>query len=94
MPRPEKKQDRIDLRAPMIASAIIGFVLLVLCALFPLVVPSNRLWLFELAAAALYLITVGSILCAYLVRQKKMLLAEDTARLLTTEIGDMFSYGG
>ena len=60
MPRPEKNQDRIELRAPMIASAIIGFVLLVLCALFPLVVPDERLWLFELACS--FIQTLG-LLC-------------------------------
>lgn len=92
MSRPESKKNRIDLRTPMIASAIIGLLLLALCAAFPFVVREERLWLFELSAILLYLICVGSILGAYLLRRRRMELAEDAASLLTTEISDVFRY--
>ena len=92
MPKNKNDNRRSDLRAPMIASAIIGMVLLIIGALIPLVIPRERLWMFELSVAGVYLITVGGILCAYLIYHRRMALVNDTAALFSTEIGDLFRY--
>ena len=87
-----KKLYRTDLRSPMIALSIIGLVLLLMVFLLPLFVPEELIFYFNLAIGGVYLILVGSILLAYLVRYRRVTLANDAAELLTTEIGDMFRY--
>ncbi|MBQ8439409.1 MAG: DHH family phosphoesterase [Clostridia bacterium] len=87
-----KKIYRTDLRSPMIALSIIGLVLLLMVFLLPLLVPDELLLYFDLAIGGVYLIIVGSILLAYLVRYRRVTLANDAAELLTTEVADMFRY--
>ena len=87
-----KKIYRTDLRSPMIALSIIGLVLLLMVFLLPLFVPDELLLYFDLAIGGVYLIIVGSILLAYLVRYRRVTLANDAAELLTTEVADMFRY--
>ena len=87
-----KKIYRTDLRSPMIALSVIGLVLLLMVFLLPLFVPDELLLYFDLAIGGVYLIIVGSILLAYLVRYRRVTLANDAAELLTTEVADMFRY--
>ena len=87
-----KKVYRTDLRSPMIALSVIGLVLLLMVFLLPLFVPDELLLYFDLAIGGVYLIIVGSILLAYLVRYRRVTLANDAAELLTTEVADMFRY--
>ena len=76
----------------MIALSIIGLVLLLMVFLLPFFVPDELLLYFDLAIGGVYLIIVGSILLAYLVRYRRVTLANDAAELLTTEVADMFRY--
>lgn len=87
-----KKVYRTDLRSPMIALSVIGLVLLLMVFLLPLLVPDELLLYFDLAIGGVYLVIVGSILLAYLVRYRRVTLANDAAELLTTEVADMFRY--
>ncbi len=90
MSNPKQKQS--EMRVSAILSFVLGFVLLAACALFPFVVPKEQLPWYMLVAAGLYLVVEGGILLAYLARRRRLALADDAARLFTTEIGDMFRY--
>lgn len=92
MQKNRKKIYRTDLRPPLIAAAAIGMVLLLLGVILPFFVPNDLLLYFDLAIGAFYLVIVGGFLIAYLLRYKRVSLANDAADFLTTEIGDMFRY--
>ena len=92
MPNHRKNMYRTDLRSPLISLAVIGLVLLLVVCLLPVVVPEDLLLYFDLAIGGFYLLLVGGILLGYLLRYNRIVLANDAAELLTTEIGDMFRY--
>ena len=83
---------RTDLRPPLIAAAVIGMVLLLAFTLISFLVEREELPLYGFALCGVYLIAVGSILLPYLLRFRRITLANDAAELMTTEISDMFRY--
>ena len=84
---------RTDLRSPLIISAVIGALMLltVLIAMY-LVQDTEEARYYGIAATAVYLLSVGFLLTAYLRRYGKILIANDSAALMTTEVSDMFRY--
>ncbi|MBQ8431867.1 MAG: DHH family phosphoesterase [Clostridia bacterium] len=83
---------RTDLRPALITSSVVGLILLVMGLGIPFLVNEEQVLSFELAILGVYIVVVGSILAAYLVRYRRISLANDAARQLSTEIGDMFRY--
>ena len=83
---------RTDLRPAMIALAVIGLVLLLMGLGIPFLVNEEQVLSFELAVLGVYVVVVGSLLAAYLIRYRRIRMANDAARQLSTEIGDMFRY--
>ncbi|MBQ8415508.1 MAG: DHH family phosphoesterase [Clostridia bacterium] len=93
MQKKKSQAFRVDLRPPMLVSAIIGAVLLgmflcVVCLVDDLVLVRN----YGFILCGVYLLAVGLILAAYLLRYKRIRAADDIAELMTTEISDMFRY--
>lgn len=84
---------RTDLRSPLIISAVIGalMLLIVLVAMY-LVQDTEEARYYGIAATVVYLLSVGFLLTAYLRRYGKILIANDSAALMTTEVSDMFRY--
>ncbi len=97
MQKKKKAAFRTDLRAPLIACAVIAIVLIgILAGLLFLsqtdLLPSERLPFYALAVLGVYIIAAGSILAAYLVRYRRVCEANEAADMMTTEISDMFRY--
>ena len=92
MQKKKKNLFRTDLRPPLIASAVIGAVLLVLYVAVALFVPAEEIPLYGVAILGVYLLSVGCILIPYLIRFRRVTLANDAAELMTTEVSDMFRY--
>lgn len=91
MQKRKKTVFRTDLRTPLIASAVIGFVLLGIFTGIAALVEENLVY-YGLALCAIYFAVVGSLLCAYLFRFRRVSAANEAAELMTTEISDMFRY--
>lgn len=83
---------RTDLRPPLVVAAVIGIALLAIFTVFCFFVPYERLPLYGLALCGVYALSVGCILFPYLIRYRRITLANDAAELMTTEISDMFRY--
>ncbi|MBQ1230198.1 MAG: DHH family phosphoesterase [Clostridia bacterium] len=83
---------RTDLRQPLIACAIIGLAAAVLVLGLAFLLPEEDLLLYGGAAVGLYVLVVGIVVWAYLARYRRITLANDAAKLMTTEIHDMFRY--
>ncbi len=92
MQKKKKSAFRTDLRPPLIASAIIGLVLLAAFTVIVFFVDREELPLYGAALCGLYLVAVGAILPPYLVRFRRITRANDAADLMSTEISDMFRY--
>ena len=82
---------RTDLRPALIASAIIGMVLLVGFTVITLI-PNVKLPIYGAAICGVYLVAVGCILIPYLIRYRRVTAANEAAELMTTEVSDMFRY--
>ena len=82
---------RTDLRPPLIASASIGFGLLLTYVGITLFTKEN-LPIYGAVLCLAYLASVGSILAAYLIRHRRILRANANAERMTTEVSDMFRY--
>ena len=91
MQKKKRSAFRTDLRPPMIASAIIGIVLLLLYTVLSLLDISD-MPLYGVAMCGVYAIAVGGLLIPYLVRYRRITMANDAAELMTTEVSDMFRY--
>lgn len=88
-----RKMIRTDLRPPLIAGAVIGFVLLLTYfAVTMLESDPVRIRFYGLGLCGLYAVSVGLILAAYLTRYRRVSTANDVAAQMVTEIGDMFRY--
>lgn len=83
---------RTDLRQPLIACAIIGLAAALLVLGLAFLLPEEDLLLYGGAAVGLYVLVVGVVVWAYLARYRRITLANDAAKLMTTEIHDMFRY--
>ncbi|MBQ5892796.1 MAG: hypothetical protein IIW78_00930, partial [Clostridia bacterium] len=92
MQRNRRNVFRTDLRQPLVACAIIGFAAAVLVLGLANLLPEDQLLLYGGAAIGLYVLVVGVVVWAYLARYRRITLANDAARLMTTEIHDMFRY--
>ena len=92
MQRNRRNVFRTDLRQPLVACAIIGFAAAVLVLGLAVLLPEDQLWLYGGAAIGLYVLVAGVVVWAYLARYRRITLANDAARLMTTEIHDMFRY--
>ncbi len=92
MQKKKKSAFRTDLRPPLIASAIIGIVLLAASAVIVFFVEPAELPLYGGVLCGIYVISVGSILVPYLARFRRITRANDAADLMSTEISDMFRY--
>ncbi len=93
MQKKKRSVFRIDLRAPLIATSVIGLVLFgifLASTLFSEDVTTVRSY--GIALLSLYLAVVGILLAAYLLRHRRVREANDAAELMTTEISDMFRY--
>ncbi|MBQ7346809.1 MAG: DHH family phosphoesterase [Clostridia bacterium] len=83
---------RTDLRPPLIAAAVIGVALLGVFTAITLIAVPEDLTLYGLVLCGIYVLSVGCILFPYLVRYRRITLANDAAELMTTEVSDMFRY--
>ena len=92
MQRNRRNVFRTDLRQPLVACAIIGFAAAVLVLGLAVLLPEDQLLLYGGAAIGLYVLVAGVVVWAYLARYRRITLANDAARLMTTEIHDMFRY--
>ncbi len=92
MQRNKRSVFRTDLRPPLIVCAILGIVILGAAVGISYAVPREIFWAYAVALAAVYAVVVGSTLAAYLVRYNRIMLANDAAELMTTEVSDMFRY--
>ena len=92
MQKNRKNMYRTDLRQPLIASAILGAVALLLLIGISFFIPTEELLIYGVAVFGVYLITVGSLVWAYLARYRRITRANGAAELMSTEIGDMFRY--
>ena len=89
--------DRVDMRMPMILCAAIGFFLIALLAALALMsemglLPTAHLWYYAVGLLAVYLLSGGGLLMAYLARYRRVSAANAAAELMATEISDMFRY--
>ncbi len=91
MQKKKRSAFRTDLRPPLIASAIIGIVLLLLYTALSLLDVQDML-LYGAAICGVYVIAVGGLLIPYLNRYRRITMANDAAELMTTEVSDMFRY--
>ena len=91
MQKPKSQVFRTDLRTPLVVSAIIGMVLLIMLTVSTLVV-KNGLIYYGLWLCLAYAVVVGILLFAYLYRYRRITRANEAAELMTTEISDMFRY--
>ena len=92
MQKKKRSAFRTDLRAPLIATAVIGAVLLILYMGVSLFGESDELPLYGVVILGVYLLSVGCILLPYLARYRRITRANDAAELMSTEISDMFRY--
>ena len=92
MQKNRKNNYRTDLRQPLVACAIIGLAAAVLVLGLAFLLPEEDLLLYGGAAVGLYVLVVGIVVWAYLARYRRITLANDAAKLMTTEIHDMFRY--
>ena len=92
MQKKKKSAFRTDLRPPLIASAVIGLVLLATFTVISLLVEPQELPFYGLVLCGMYLISVGCILLPYLLRYQRITRANEAAELMTTEVSDMFRY--
>ena len=91
MQKKKRQIFRTDLRAPLIATAIIGMVLLAALTLTVLFVEEG-LFYYGLWLCGAYALVVGLLLFAYLYRYRRISRANEAAELMTTEVSDMFRY--
>lgn len=91
MQKKKKSAFRTDLRPPLIAAAVIGVALLAMFTVIAWLAPPD-LPLYGAAICGVYVVTVGCILLPYLIRYRRITLANDAAELMTTEVSDMFRY--
>lgn len=89
----QKKTLNADLRLPLIVVAAVGILLFGFYVLLA-ALDSDRQHLvsYGLVLAGVYLIVAGYVLTSYLIRHRRITLANDAADRMTTEIGDMFRY--
>lgn len=90
----EKKNNpvsRTDLRTPLILCAVIGFLLLCAYSGIMILTEEDPLY-YGLAFGGIELLACGVIVWAYLARYRRVVRANDAARLMSTEISDMFRY--
>ncbi len=97
MLKKKKAAFRTDLRAPLVLCTLIGVALLAILAVLSMlsgrgVIPRERLVYYALALLAAELLGGGGIMAAYLVRYRRICLANEAAELMSTEISDMFRY--
>lgn len=92
MQKNRRNNYRTDLRQPLVACAIIGLAAAVLVLGLAFLLPEEDLLLYGGAAVGLYVLVVGIVVWAYLARYRRITLANDAAKLMTTEIHDMFRY--
>ena len=92
MQKKKRSAFRTDLRPPLIAAAVIGILLLAAFSVITLLVPQEELIIYGAALCGVYTVSVGSILLPYLLRYRRVTLANDAAELMTTEVSDMFRY--
>ncbi len=83
---------RTDLRAPLIVCAILGFFFLAAGVLIAYLVPLEHFWKFAVALGGIYAVVIIAMVWAYLARYERIMLANDAAELMTTEVSDMFRY--
>ena len=83
---------RTDLRQPLIACSILGAVALLLLMGISFFIPPEELLLYGLAVLGVYVIVVGIVVWAYLIRYRRVTRANDASDMMTTEISDMFRY--
>ena len=89
--------ERVDMRMPMILCAAIGFCLIALLAALAIlsefgIIPVAHLWYYGVGLLAVYLLSGGGLLMAYLARYRRVSAANEAAELMATEISDMFRY--
>ncbi len=93
MQKKRRSKLHTDLRAPLVASALISFVLLGMAAAAALFVKEWRdRVIYAGILCGIDLVVVGCILIAYLTRYRRISLANDAAELMATEVHDMFRY--
>ncbi len=92
MQKNKKSVFRTDLRPPLIVCTIIGFALLAMSVGIAYLVPKQAFWKYAVALGIVYVVVIGSVLWAYLIRYHRITLANDAAELMTTEVSDMFRY--
>ncbi len=97
MLKKKKSMFRTDLRAPLILCAAIGAALLALLVGVELLgrfgwIPASHLIYYALGFLGTYVLAAGIILLSYLLRYRRIRIANDSADMMTTEIGDMFRY--
>ncbi len=88
---------RVDMKMPMILCAVIGFFLMALLAGLAFLgeyglIPWEHLLYYAVGMLAVYLLSGGGLLTAYLARYRRISDANETAELMATEISDMFRY--
>ncbi len=82
-----------NLKTPLIVCSIIGAILLgMFLATVFLVEEAELVQRYGILLCAVYVLTVGVIMTAYLCRYHRIRNADDAAELMTTEISDMFRY--
>lgn len=92
MSKKKKHVFRTDLRPPLIASALIGGVMLALFTVVSILVEPKELLLYGIAICGVYILSVTCILFPYLRRFHRIKSANDAAELMSTEVSDMFRY--
>ena len=89
--------ERVDMRMPMILCAAIGFCLIAVLAALALlsefeILSISHLWYYAVGLLAVYLLSGGGLLIAYLARYRRVSAANAAAELMATEVSDMFRY--
>ncbi|MBQ7173591.1 MAG: DHH family phosphoesterase [Clostridia bacterium] len=99
--RLRKTTQSADLRLPLVVVAVVGLLLLIFYVILTVLtlkmmiinsVAWKTLLTYGIVTACVYLIIAGYVLTIYLLRHKRITLANEAAELMTTEIGDMFRY--
>lgn len=89
----QKKTQNADLRLPLIVVAAVGLLLLIIYVVLALFdFDRQQMISYGAVLAGVYLIVAGYVLTSYLIRHRRITLANEAANLMTTEIGDMFRY--
>ena len=92
----QKKNNRAllpDLKKPLVICSVIGALLLGMFLATAFAVGEiGLIQQYGILLCAVYAVTVGVIVAAYLIRYRRIFSADEAAELMSTEISDMFRY--